>query len=65
MYMENNSKQHVAFTDEEFANIVEYGEVLRDIHRRLVREGYFLDPKRRIWNIFKVATPGPGIVLED
>lgn len=54
--MENNSKQNGILTEEEVANIVEYGNVLRSIHDRLVSDGYFL-PCGKIWNIFKCAKP--------
>ncbi len=33
-----NKESH--FTEEELANIVAYGEVLRDIHKRLISEGW-------------------------
>lgn len=33
-------KKELLFTDEEFENIVALGEVLRDIHKRLISEGW-------------------------
>lgn len=33
-------KKEPLFTEEEFQNIVALGEVLRDIHRRLISEGW-------------------------
>ncbi|MDO8513941.1 MAG: hypothetical protein Q7S50_00130 [bacterium] len=56
--MTNQSQEHEAFTAEERTNILEFGEVLRDIHTRLAREGYFLSDGKT-WNIFKVVKPPP------
>jgi len=50
-------------TPEQIASIAEYGNVLRDIHARLVREGYFVDG-RKVWNIFKCATPICEVAVE-
>jgi hypothetical protein len=47
-----NKKTDKPFTKEERHNIIELGEVLRNIHDRLVREGYFM-PNGKVWNIFK------------
>lgn len=33
-------KKELLFTDEELQNIIEYGEVLRSIHNRLISEGW-------------------------
>lgn len=52
-------KNQEALSAEEIACVVEYCEVLRDIHDRVAQEGYFLDLKRRIWDIFKIVKPLP------
>ena len=39
--MATKKRDHI-FTDEEINSLVEYGEVLRDIHNRLVSEGWVI-----------------------
>lgn len=62
--MENNSKQRSDFTEEQRANILELGNVLRDIHNRMLKDGYFLEDGRT-WNIFKVGTVLCTVEWED
>jgi hypothetical protein len=50
--MENNPNQQKIFSEDDMADIVEYGSILQEVHNRLVIEGYFL-PDGKTWNIFK------------
>lgn len=59
--MKNASEQEL--TEEELADVAAYGEVLRDIHARLARDGYFLTDGRT-WNIFKCCKPQGEFVVE-
>lgn len=54
--MRNTLKQPLTQVEQKRNSILEYADVLRDIHNRLVREGYFLDGVR-IWDIFKCVPP--------
>ena len=56
MIHEKHNKKSLNGVDQKRISIREYADVLRDIHNRLVREGYFLDGIR-IWNIFKCTSP--------
>ena len=62
--MRSDSAKHWSFSEEEVANIVEYGNALRSIRARLLAEGYFL-PCGKVWNIFKCVTPIGELELEE
>lgn len=64
MSRSNPQRDKRIFNDAQIENLTRFGEILQRIHDRLVDEGYFVDPKRRIWDIFKVAKPLPTIVDE-
>ena len=51
-------KRERIFTDAQIESFAAYGDILRRIHERLVREGYFLSDGKT-WDIFKVAKPIP------
>jgi hypothetical protein len=54
--MKNTLKQPLTPREQKRASILEFADVLRDIHNRLAREGYFLDGIR-VWDIFKCVPP--------
>ena len=56
MYHSEKRKENRIFTDAQIENFAAFGDTLQRIHDRLVDEGYFLDPRKRVWDIFKVGT---------
>ena len=56
MYHSKGQKKERIFSDAHRENFANYADILRRIHARLVREGYFLDDGKT-WDIFKVAKP--------
>ena len=53
------------FTEAQIERFANFGDILQQIHYRLVAEGYFLDPEKRIWDIFKIGDIVCTFELED
>lgn len=53
---EENLTKNDVFTEQEKTSVSRYCSVLKNVHNRLMVEGYFLKGGKT-WNIFKVGTP--------
>ena len=61
---ETKNKLKEKFSEEAIKNITSLGDVLRRIHNRLDKEGYFLSDGKT-WDIFKIGRIVCELILEE